>query len=172
MPLTRKYPLNSRMNKKRTPASWRFWVVLVFLAAGFLTLIGRLVDLTILNRAFLVKQGQLRTLRMVEIPAYRGIITDRNNQPLAISTPVDSVWVNPAQFKPDGAELGQLAQYLQMSSRDIQRLIAAQSSRNFVYVKRGNPPEITAKIADLKIPGVFFSVNTGVIIPKRRSLLI
>ncbi len=98
----------------------------------------------------------MRTLRIVEIPAYRGMITDRNNQPLAISTPVDSVWVNPAQFKPDGAELGRLAQYLQMSSRDIQRLVAAQSSRNFVYVKRGNPPEITAKIADLKIPGVFF----------------
>lgn len=136
--------------------SWRFWVVLAFLTLGFLALIVRLVDLTILNRAFLVKQGQLRTLRMVEIPAYRGMITDRNDQPLAISTPVDSVWVNPTLFHPTALQLSQLAQALQLSTQDIQQQVNTQPTRSFVYLKRGNPPSVSDQIAALKIPGVFF----------------
>ncbi len=133
----------------------RFWVVLLFLAAVFFALVGRLVDLTIFNRDFLVKQGQLRTLRTVEIPAYRGIITDRNNQPLAISTPVDSVWINPALFHPNPEQLSQLAQILQISSDDITKIADSQPARNFVYLKRGNPPQISDQLEGLKIPGIF-----------------
>ncbi len=151
-------PRNARdpLKEGEGHAAWRFWVVLIFLAVGFLGLIWRLVDLTILNRTFLVKQGQLRTLRTMEIPAYRGMITDRNNHPLAISTPVDSVWVNPAQFHPSPEQLNQLAQDLQMSASDIQQQISAESTRSFIYLKRGNPPAVSDQIAALKIPGVFF----------------
>lgn len=138
------------------PVSWRFWCVLVFLAIGFFALIGRLIDLTVLNRAFLVKQGQLRTLRLVEIPAYRGMIMDRHNQPLAISTPVDSVWVNPLQFHPTNEQLDHLTQALQLSSQAIQEQIHVSTARNFIYLKRGIPPDISKKIAVLKIPGLFF----------------
>ena len=135
--------------------SWRFWIILALLTIGFLALIARLVDLTIFNRAFLVKQGQLRTLRVVEIPAYRGMITDRNNQPLAISTPVDSVWVNPQQFHPTADQLNQLAQVLQISAHNIQQQLNNASTRSFVYIKRGNPPDISDQIDALKIPGLF-----------------
>jgi cell division protein FtsI (penicillin-binding protein 3) len=145
-----------RAKTEKPPSPWRFWLVLIFLAAIFLVLIGRLVDLTILNRDFLVKQGQLRTSRIVEIPAFRGIIADRNNQPLAISTPVDSVWVNPTLFNPEPSQLEQLANYLGMPATEIHRLIDQQPKRGFVYLKRSNPPEVTEKIAALKIPGVFF----------------
>jgi cell division protein FtsI (penicillin-binding protein 3) len=138
------------------PKQWRIWLILIGMGLCFLALIIRLVDLTILNRSFLVKQGQMRTARKVEIPAYRGMITDRNDQPLAISTPVDSVWINPALFHPEGQQLAQLVENLQVSAKDIQQLIHAQANRNFIYLKRGNPPEITEKIAALKIPGVFF----------------
>lgn len=133
----------------------RFWVILVFLAAVFLALVWRLVDLTIFNRDFLVKQGQLRTLRTVEIPAYRGIITDRNNQPLAISTPVDSVWINPSLFHPTAEQSNQLAEILQMPEAEIIKIAASQPTRNFIYLKRGNPPQISDQLNNLKIPGVF-----------------
>lgn len=147
----------SRAQKQNQQSySWRFWSILILLTIGFLALLARLVDLTILNRAFLVKQGQLRTLRIDEIPAYRGMITDRNNQPLAISTPVDSVWVNPQQFHPTDDQLNRLAQVLQMSVHEIQQQLAAASARSFVYLKRGNPPDISDQIETLKIPGVFF----------------
>jgi len=146
----------SRHSKsENSQPAWRFWFVLALLAAGFFALIGRLVDLTMINRAFLVKQGQLRTLRTVEIPAYRGMISDRNNQPLAISTPVDSVWVNPTQFHPTLEQLNQLAGLLQLTVQDLQQPINAQPTRTFIYLKRGNPPDVSDKIAALKIPGVF-----------------
>lgn len=142
-------------HKQAQSYSWRFWVVLIFLAVGFFALIWRLVDLTIFNRAFLVKQGQLRTLRIEEIPAYRGMITDRNNQPLAISTPVDSVWVNPAQFHPTAGQLSQLAQDLQIPEHDIEQQATAPG-KSFIYLKRSNPPSVSEQIAALKIPGLFF----------------
>ena len=177
----------------RKSSAGRFWLVLIFLAGCFVALIGRLVDLTILNRDFLVKQGKLRTFRMMEIPAYRGMISDRNNQPLAISTPVDSVWINPILFRPTALQLSQLAQALGIAPIEIEqqihsalpefpgawgflqtnkaqrggaeRAIAGKNpqdprssgrTRNFVYLRRGNPPEVTQQIANLKIPGVFF----------------
>jgi cell division protein FtsI (penicillin-binding protein 3) len=143
-------------NSKPQTYSWRFWAILILLTIGFLALLARLVDLTILNRAFLVKQGQLRTLRIEEIPAYRGMITDRNDQPLAISTPVDSVWMNPQQFHPTDDQLNRLAQVLQMPIHDIQQQLTTASTRSFVYLKRGNPPDISDQIEALKIPGVFF----------------
>lgn len=146
-----------KIRNKGVPAyTWRFWVVLIFFAVCFFALIGRLVDLTILNRSFLVRQGQLRTLRTLQMPAYRGMITDRNNQPLAISTPVDSVWVNPTQFHPTPIQLSQLSKNLQLSPQDIQRTLKTKIPRSFVYLKRGNPPDVSDKIAALKIPGVFF----------------
>ncbi|MBS0350999.1 MAG: penicillin-binding protein 2 [Proteobacteria bacterium] len=135
---------------------WRFWVVLFFLIAGFLALAGRLIDLAVFNRDFLVKQGQMRALRVVAIPAYRGMILDRNNQPLAISTPVDSVWVNPAQFHPGENQIDSLAKILQMPESDIKLLIASQPTRNFIYLKRGNSPDISEQISALKIPGIYF----------------
>lgn len=134
---------------------WRIWVILIALALCFIGLMVRLVDLTVFNRAFLVKQGQLRTVRKVEIPSYRGMITDRNNQPLAISTPVDSIWMNPNLFNPTNQDLTFLARNLKISTAEIQQLLRTQASRSFVYLKRGNPPEVSEKIAALKIPGLF-----------------
>ncbi len=146
-----------RFREKRNskPGSWRIWVILIGLALCFIGLLARLVDLTIFNRAFLVKQGQMRTVRKVEIPSFRGMITDRNNQPLAISTPVDSIWINPNLFNPTPQELNLLAQNLKMSTSEINKLAHAQVNRSFVYLKRSNPPEVSEKIAALKIPGVF-----------------
>jgi cell division protein FtsI (penicillin-binding protein 3) len=75
---------------------------LAFVASFFIlllsALIWRMIDLTVLNRNFLKGQGDARSLRVQMIPAYRGMITDRQGAPLAVSTPVQSVWVNPKEF--------------------------------------------------------------------------
>jgi cell division protein FtsI (penicillin-binding protein 3) len=71
---------------------WRFYLLLSIILLVVFGLIARLVDLTILNRGFLQHQGDVRVLRVVNTPAFRGMITDRNNYPLAVSTSVYSIW--------------------------------------------------------------------------------
>ncbi len=135
------------------PVAWRLWVIIFFLIIIFLALIGRLIYLTIFNRSFLIKQGQARTLRIEDIPAFRGIITDRNGQPLAVSTPVDSIWINPNLFHPDAAELRELARALQMPVENIRQQMLKDHS--FVYLKRSIAPDLATQVMGLKIEGLY-----------------
>ncbi len=115
-----------------------------------------MVDLTVLHRQFLQGQGNARSLRVVDIPAYRGMITDRNGTPLAVSTPVESVWVNPKEFSPDEDQFMQLAKYLNFSPKQLSRKVVNAQTREFLYLKRQLPPSLSKKIEALKIPGVNF----------------
>lgn len=114
-----------------------------------------MVDLTVLDRAFLKKQGDARTIRIIQTPAYRGMITDRNGEPLAISTPVDSVWVNPKDFDSQDAHLAQFAEYLSLSRAQILSRIHHNQDKEFLYIKRAINPHIGLKIKALKMPGVY-----------------
>ncbi len=115
-----------------------------------------MVDLTVLHRQFLQGQGNARSLRVVDIPAYRGMITDRNGTPLAISTPVESVWVNPKEFSPDEEQFMQFAKYLNLTPKQLSRKVVDAQNREFLYLKRQLPPPLSKKIKALKIPGVNF----------------
>lgn len=121
-----------------------------------LALIVRIVDLTILHRQFLQGQGNARSLRIIDIPAYRGMITDRNRSPLAVSTQVLSVFVNPKVFAPDANQLKQLTTLLKISPKAFTQKVANASNREFLYVKRQLPPALAKKIQDLQISGVNF----------------
>jgi len=77
---------------------WRSAVVLGLVVAGAVGLAARAVELQLLDHGFLAKQGDDRSMRVVKIAAHRGAITDRNGEPLAMSTPVDSIWVNPEEL--------------------------------------------------------------------------
>src|ERR1051326_3011211 len=72
--------------------------VLMVLAVATVLLLGRAVYLQVAQRDFLQSEGFNRYQRLMTIPANRGMILDRNGEPLAISTPVDSVWVNPQEL--------------------------------------------------------------------------
>lgn len=133
--------------------SWRFYLVLGVLLLAVLGLIGRMLDLSIFNRSFLVKQGQARILRMVDIPAHRGMIMDRNGVPLAVSAPVDSLWINPDIFNPNPLQLAQLSKILEISPQELSKKIA--KDKEFVYLARGLSPEIASQVQDLKIAGIF-----------------
>lgn len=90
---------------------------MVLLSVAVAGLLWRLIDLNVLDRSFLLRQSKARVLRVVNIPAYRGMITDRLGVPLAISTPVDSVWINPQLFQATPIQLKQLAHLLHLPFR-------------------------------------------------------
>lgn len=144
--------MNNSTHLNRLLAVSTFFLILLFI------LIWRMVDLTVLHRQFLQVQGNARSLRVVDIPAHRGMIMDRNGTPLAISTPVESVWVNPKEFSPDKEQFMSLAEYLNLTPKQLSRKIvdAENKELEFLYLQRQLPPPLSKKIKALKIPGVNF----------------
>lgn len=146
--------------EKRTPElrlrleGWRSRVVLGLVAAGFAVLAGRAFFLQGLNHGFLQQKGEARYGRVVEMPASRGPVKDRNGQPLAISTPVESIWASPEDFEADAAKLRALAGVLGLDPADIRQKVA-NKDRQFVWLRRQISPEQAVKVMALGVPGVF-----------------
>jgi cell division protein FtsI (penicillin-binding protein 3) len=115
----------------------------------------RLADLQILDPDFLRYQGDARHLRNVPVVAHRGMIVDRHGEPLAVSTPVHSVWLNPQDVAADSTELVKLANSLSMPLTTIQDKIKHNATREFIYLKRHVTPELAASIQSLGIKGVY-----------------
>ena len=128
-------------------------VMLGLLTLGFAVLIGRAVWLQVLNDDFLQRKGESRYARTLELPAHRGMIADRNGEPLAISTPVESVWASPEDVKIDAAQRRALARLLGMSEAELGRRLA-DKEREFVYLKRHLAPDVAARVVQLGLPGV------------------
>jgi cell division protein FtsI (penicillin-binding protein 3) len=119
-----------------------------------IALIARAVNLQVMETDFLQGQGEARFLREVAIPSTRGVITDRNGEPLAVSTPVDSVWVHPGQLLEYPENIKPLAELLNADTEEIERKLTQRSEREFVWLKRRLNPDIADKIRELEIPGV------------------
>src|SRR5688572_8670733 len=98
---------------------WRFYLILLIISLIIIILIWRLIDLAVINKTFLRKQGDERALRLVNHPALRGMILDRNGSPLAVSTIVYSVWINPHEFTPSSRDLLILAKQLGLKPKAI-----------------------------------------------------
>lgn len=142
--------------KKKNDHTFRFYVVSLFFIAIFMALMWRMVVLTVLDRSFLQGQGNARSIRVIDIPAYRGMILDRNGDSIAVSTPVQSLWVNPKLFHPDPEQLKHLARLLHMPAKKISSYVQSVNKRGFVYLKRQLPPSDAQKIEKLHIPGLNF----------------
>lgn len=134
----------------------RFWVLIVFLILAVTGLIWRMVQLSVINRAFLLGQGDARASRIIDIPAYRGMILDRNGEPLAISTPVDAVWINPHEFEKTSQTISHLATLLKLPVSEIKKRLLKSTGRSFIYLKHGVDPEIGNQLRALNLPGVYF----------------
>lgn len=143
-----------RQDSQNTPPAWRPAVLLLVFAGMAAVLVGRAVELQVLDKQFLLEQGQARHLRVVEIPAHRGAIFDRNGEPLAISSPVDSVWVNPKLFLAAGASSRELARLLELEPVSLARRISERADREFLWVRRHVSPELAEKVMALGLPGV------------------
>jgi cell division protein FtsI (penicillin-binding protein 3) len=137
----------------RLPA-WRSRLLLVLVLGWLAVLGGRAFYLQGLHHNFLQQKGESRHMRVVEVSANRGMILDRNNEPLAISTPVESVTASPADVDADPEQTARLARLLELDAGELSRKLA-ETRREFVYLKRQIPPDDAAKIVALRIPGVF-----------------
>lgn len=145
------------MNKKKLKRHRiRLGLIGIFFLALSSILLWRMVDLTVLHRSFLQGQGNARSLRVVSIPANRGMILDREGAPLAISTPVQSLWVNPKTFHPNANQLMHLARLLDMSPNHLKSLLKKAQNHEFYYLQRQLSPSRAKDISDLKIPGTNF----------------
>jgi cell division protein FtsI (penicillin-binding protein 3) len=115
---------------------------------------GRVLYLQSINNEFLVAQADDRHLRTVEISAHRGDITDRHGEPLAVSTPLDSIWANPQQLKTELARLPDLARVLELDPEWLVRRVTSNLNREFVFLKRRLSPARAVEVLQLGIPGV------------------
>jgi cell division protein FtsI (penicillin-binding protein 3) len=137
----------------RLPA-WRSRLMLLALLAWFVALGARALYLQGLHGDFLQQKGESRYSRVIELSATRGMVVDRNNEPLAISTPVESVAASPADIQITAEQTARLAQLLAMDATEVQRKLG-DARREFVYLKRQLPPEQAARVVQLGIKGVF-----------------
>lgn len=130
----------------------------LFIGLSLLTIVGgltwRVVNLQVTEQSFLRNQGDMRTIRVVNTQAYRGMITDRNGEPLAISTPVSSVWLNPKEFSQEHPHLLALAGALDISLDQLNEKASKNLNREFIYLKRHVSPTTENAIKQLNIPGI------------------
>ena len=131
-------------------------LLLCLYLSGMLLLMWRALDLQVLNKDFLQEHGDARALRVVDIPAHRGMILDRNGEPLAVSTPVNSIWATPGKVLSSGIDLSPLAGIINMPVADLVNMLKDRIGRDFVYIKRQVDPETAARVEKLDIPGISF----------------
>jgi cell division protein FtsI (penicillin-binding protein 3) len=136
---------------------WRAWLLFGLIGFSATALAWRAVDLQVVDKHFLQKKGAKNFSHVVETAAHRGTITDRYGEPLAVSTPVDSVWVNPKELALAPDKIPGLAKALKMSSQELTRRVTSNLSREFLYVSRHRQPADAQKIKALGIPGVYLA---------------
>ncbi|OQQ04983.1 peptidoglycan glycosyltransferase FtsI [Vibrio splendidus] len=138
---------------------WRFNVVIAFVFLAFAALVGRVAYIQIIEPDNLIRQGDLRSVRVKAIPSARGIISDRNGEPLAVSVPVEAVWADPKTiFDKNGmAQIDRwyaLADVLGLERQSMIDKISSNKSRRFVYLQRQVSPAMAKYIRELKLVGV------------------
>jgi cell division protein FtsI (penicillin-binding protein 3) len=140
------------------PASFRLRLLVLFGAllavAGLLA--ARAVHLQLLQHQFLAGQGDARFMRVANIAAHRGTVTDRYGEPLAVSTPVDSVWINPQQLAASNEQLQALAAAARVDRQDLVRRVSTSLDHGFMYVARGLQPADAHRVRTLGMDGVNF----------------
>ncbi len=144
----------------RSIAMWRYWAMVVTLVSLGVVTLSHVAGLQVLPDVhrgfeFLQSQGNSRTLRTVDIPAYRGIITDRRGEPLAISTPVVSICANPQLLELGGDKLAMLARRLKLRVGDLKQRIERYRNKEFMYLARQLTPAQAQAVLDLDVVGIF-----------------
>jgi cell division protein FtsI (penicillin-binding protein 3) len=143
-------------SRESAPAAgpWRTWFVGALLTLCGIALLARAVYLQVIDQDFLAKQGDARILRDVKLSANRGMVLDRNGEPLAVSTPVDTVWADPRKLAQQPQDFARLAKALDRDPQWLARRVTSNLDREFVYLVRHMRPADAAKVKALGIPGV------------------
>ena len=142
---TRAQPVNARS---------RLYVVFSVLGLASSALVVRAVDLQVVRKDFYQEQGDARYLRDLAIPVSRGTIFDRNGEPLAVSTPVESIWANPMDVLAHADRIPDLAKAAGLDEDALKQKLMERSDKEFIYLKRHLNPDDAQAILKLDIPGV------------------
>lgn len=146
-------------HSKTLISPWRFRIVAAALAVLALLLGWRTLTLQVLDvdrgYRFLQGQGNARTNRTELIPAHRGMISDRNGEPLAVSTPVASIWANPQEMSSVAGDWKKLPALLGLSSKELSAKLGRYRRSQFMYLRRHLSPADARQVMALKIPGVY-----------------
>lgn len=134
---------------------WRFRLVIALLLAMVAVICWRIVDLHVFDHDFLKAHGDARSVRHIPIPAHRGLITDRNGEPLAVSTPVTTLWGNPKELMGARQHWATLAAALGQDPQALGQKLQRHAGREFLYLARGLTPEQGEAVLAHKIPGVY-----------------
>ncbi len=140
--------------KSGAPVTRLYAFLLAFVLCS-VALIARAVNLQVTESEFLQGQGEARFLREVEVPTRRGNILDRWGEPLAVSTPVDSVWVHPGELLQSPEDIIPLAEALNANAEEIERRLNQRSGREFVWLRRRLHPDVASRIDQLNLQGVY-----------------
>lgn len=127
-----------------------FWLF----ALVALLLLARAVQLQLLRHNHLSEAADARHIGELPVPAHRGSIQDRHGEALAISTPAQSVWVDPARLSLDAEQIAQLAGALELNAADLLQRLTDQRARRFLYISRRVQPERAAAVSALALEGV------------------
>lgn len=143
-------------NRARNSFNLRQRLKWVGLALGLcsVSLVGRAAYVQLVNSDFYQRQGEARYLRELPINTSRGMITDRNGEPVAVSTPVASIWVNPQELMRAPDRIPELATALGMPLDELTSKLSQKADKEFMYLRRRINPDDAEKVVALKIPGV------------------
>jgi cell division protein FtsI (penicillin-binding protein 3) len=137
------------------PANWRRQAALGLMAVFAVAVVGRAFYLQVVENDFLTHQGDIRHVRTLALQANRGAVRDRNGEPLALSAPVDSIWVVPQDLLDAPPYLTAMAKLLDLPATSLEGFLRERSDRQFVYLKRQIDPDEAKRIMALGAPGVF-----------------
>jgi len=159
---------SSPLLASKTPI-WRSQFIVAVIAAGFLGLVARAAYVQVIDNAFFKRQGTVRFVRTLDLPANRGRILDRNGNILASSVPVPSIWANPEDIERDPAKLKALAKLLGMTGPELDKKLQDED-KIFVWLKRQVDESIAKDIDALKIKGVYSRKEYKRIYPEGESV--
>jgi len=137
------------------PGNWRRQAALGLMAVFAVAVLGRAFYLQVVENDFLTRQGNIRQVRTVVLQANRGAVRDRNGEPLALSAPVDSIWVVPSDLLDAPPYVVAMSKLLGVSSSELESFLRERSDRQFVYLKRQIDPDEAKRFMALGAPGVF-----------------
>jgi len=151
--------MKARSARDNAPASfrWRAYLLIALLAMSALALAWRAINLQLVDHGFLAREGDARFSRVLDIAAHRGAISDRYGEPLAVSTPVDSIWVNPGELALANDQIPRLATALKLDRQELARRVTSNLDREFLYLARHRQPAEAEQIKQLGVPGVYTS---------------
>jgi cell division protein FtsI (penicillin-binding protein 3) len=152
-------------DQRRTPLNrtLRRRALVTALSLCFLSLGAGAFYRQVMETEYLRNEGDRRYLRVGEIPARRGMILDRNGEPLAVSTPVESVWADPRQMISRADVLPRLAGILDLDEAALRERVLGNPARAFVYLKRrvslAEAAAVRALIDETGLEGVDFETE-------------